>query len=72
MISIVRRNAWVGMLRRVSRASVSSKSSPCEGKVTPFVGEKLKYCIRKTFLRGAEVLNADTRKFTRVPVRHVR
>jgi dihydroorotase len=43
-----------------------------KGKVTPFVGENLKYRIRKTFLRGAEVFNADTRTFTRVLVRHVR
>lgn len=43
-----------------------------KGKVTPFVGEKLKYRIGKTFLRGVEVFDALTRAFTRTPVRHIR
>ncbi len=43
-----------------------------KGRVTPFVGQYLKYRIRKTLLRGTEVFDAETRKITRVPVRHVR
>lgn len=41
------------------------------GKVTPFVGERLKYRVRETFLRGEQVYNATTRTFARVPIRQV-
>ena len=43
-----------------------------KGKVTPFVGEKLRYRIRKTFLRGVEVFDAESGVFTRTPARHIR
>jgi dihydroorotase-like cyclic amidohydrolase len=43
-----------------------------KGKVTPFVGEKLKYRIRKTFLRGLEAFDAERGMFIRTPVRHIR
>jgi dihydroorotase len=43
-----------------------------KGKVTPFVGEKVKYRVRKTYIRGTEVFDAETRSFTRVPVKHIR
>jgi dihydroorotase-like cyclic amidohydrolase len=42
-----------------------------KGKVTPFVGERLKYRVVKTFLRGEEAYDAETRGFTRRPVRRV-
>jgi dihydroorotase-like cyclic amidohydrolase len=41
------------------------------GKVTPFVGERLKYRVLKTLLRGAEVYDAATATFRRVPVRRI-
>ncbi|HEX7115531.1 MAG TPA: dihydroorotase family protein [Steroidobacter sp.] len=41
------------------------------GKVTPFVGERLSYRVAKTFLRGAEVYDAESRTFSRQPVRSV-
>jgi dihydroorotase-like cyclic amidohydrolase len=42
------------------------------GKVTPFVGERLKYRIVKTFLRGEEAYDAATATFRRYPVRQIR
>lgn len=42
------------------------------GKVTPFVGERLKYRVVKTFLRGEEAYDAATGSFRRLPVRRVR
>jgi dihydroorotase len=41
-------------------------------KVTPFVGERLKYRVMKTFLRGKEVYDAETKTFTQEPVRQLR
>jgi dihydroorotase len=41
-------------------------------KVTPFVGERLKYRVMKTFLRGEEVYDAETKTFTHKPVRQLR
>lgn len=38
-------------------------------KVTPFVGERLKYRVSKTFLRGREVFTRDGDQFTRGDVR---
>jgi dihydroorotase-like cyclic amidohydrolase len=40
-------------------------------KVTPFVGERLKYRVLKTLLRGAEAYDAATATFQRVPVRRI-
>jgi dihydroorotase len=42
------------------------------GKVTPFVGERLKYRVARTFLRGEEAYDASTATFRRCPVRQVR
>lgn len=42
-----------------------------KAKVTPFVGERLKYRVTKTFLRGEEAYDAATATFTRRPVRRV-
>jgi dihydroorotase-like cyclic amidohydrolase len=42
------------------------------GKVTPFVGERLKYRVVKTFLRGEQVYDAATGEFKRVPIRQIR
>ncbi len=41
------------------------------GKVTPFVGERLGYRVIKTFLRGEEVFDRETRTHQRRPVRRV-
>jgi dihydroorotase len=41
------------------------------GKVTPFTGERLKYRVLKTFVRGAEAYDADTATFRRVAVRRI-
>jgi dihydroorotase len=41
------------------------------GKVTPFVGERLKYRVIKTFLRGEEVFDRATRTHQRRPVKCV-
>jgi dihydroorotase-like cyclic amidohydrolase len=41
-------------------------------KMTPFVGERLKYRVMKTVLRGEEVYDAETRRFTHEPVRQLR
>lgn len=43
-----------------------------KGKVTPFVGERLRYRVVKTFLRGEEAYDAAGGTFKRVDVRHVR
>jgi dihydroorotase-like cyclic amidohydrolase len=40
-------------------------------KMTPFVGERLKYRVMKTFPRGEEVYDAETRMFTHDPVRQL-
>jgi dihydroorotase len=42
-----------------------------KSQVTPFVGDRLNYRVRKTFLRGEEVFDAVTGTFKRVPVRRV-
>lgn len=42
-----------------------------KGKVTPFVGERLKYRVMKTFLRGEEAYDATTGTFRRLPVKRV-
>jgi dihydroorotase-like cyclic amidohydrolase len=42
------------------------------GKVTPFVGDRLKYRVVKTFLRGEQVYDAKTGEFTRTTVRQIR
>ncbi len=42
------------------------------GKVTPFVGERLKYRVVKTFLRGEEAYDAVNSEFKRWAVRQVR
>lgn len=42
------------------------------GKVTPFVGERLKYRALKTFLRGEEAYDYATRTFRRLAVRQAR
>lgn len=42
------------------------------GKVTPFVGERLKYRVVKTFLRGEEAYDAASGELKRLPIRQVR
>ena len=42
-----------------------------KGRVTPFCGDRLKYRAAKTFLRGEEVYDRETRTHTRRPVRRV-
>jgi dihydroorotase len=42
------------------------------GKVTPFTGDRLKYRILGTFLRGEQAYAAATRTFARVPIRQIR
>ncbi len=42
-----------------------------KGRVTPFCGDRLKYRVAKTFLRGEEVYDRETRTHTRRPVRRV-
>jgi dihydroorotase-like cyclic amidohydrolase len=42
------------------------------GRVTPFVGERLKYKAAKTFLRGEEAYDAATGTFRRLAVRQAR
>ncbi|MGH8313691.1 MAG: amidohydrolase family protein [Steroidobacterales bacterium] len=39
--------------------------------VSPFIGEQLNYRVAKTFLRGAEVYDRETRSFKRAPVRQI-
>ena len=41
-------------------------------KVTPFVGERLKYRVAKTLLRGQEVFDRSRDRFTRAEVRALR
>jgi len=41
------------------------------GRVTPFAGERLSFRTKKTFLRGEEVFDRETRTHRRVPVRRV-
>jgi dihydroorotase len=41
-------------------------------KVTPFVGERLKYRVVKTFLRGQEAYDAVNGEFKRLPIQQVR
>jgi dihydroorotase len=41
------------------------------GKVTPFVGERLRYRVLKTFLRGEEAFDRATRTHQRRPVKRV-
>jgi dihydroorotase-like cyclic amidohydrolase len=43
-----------------------------KGKVTPFVGERLKYRVMKTFLHGEEIYDAGAGAFTRGAVRQFR
>ena len=42
-----------------------------KGRVTPFCGDRLKYRVAKTFLRGEEVYDRESRTHTRRPVRRV-
>jgi len=42
------------------------------GRVTPFAGDRLKYRVLQTFLRGEQVYDAASGTFTHVPVRQVR
>ncbi|HEX7115532.1 MAG TPA: dihydroorotase family protein [Steroidobacter sp.] len=42
------------------------------GKVTPFVGDRLKYRVVATYLRGERVYDASSRTFTRTPVKQIR
>jgi len=39
--------------------------------VSPFIGERLNYRVAKTFLRGAEVYDRETRSFKRMAVRQI-
>jgi hypothetical protein len=41
------------------------------GKVTPFVGERLRFRTKKTFLRGHEAFDRETGVHTRAPVMRV-
>ncbi len=43
-----------------------------KGLVTPFVGERLKYLVVKTYLRGEEAFDRASGTFTRRAVRHIR
>jgi dihydroorotase-like cyclic amidohydrolase len=51
---------------RVDPADFYSKSI-----VSPFIGERLNYRVAKTFLRGTEVYDRESRSFKRVPVRQI-
>lgn len=42
-----------------------------KGKVTPFVGERLKYRVLKTFLRGELAFDRDTGTFQKLNIRRV-
>ena len=42
-----------------------------KGRVTPFCGDRLKYRVAKTFLRGEEVYDRESRTHTRRTVRRV-
>ena len=42
-----------------------------KSQVTPFVGDRLSYRVRKTFIRGQEVFDAATSTFKKVPIRRV-
>jgi dihydroorotase-like cyclic amidohydrolase len=55
-----------------SRCQIDPASFHSLGKVTPFVGERLKYRVVKTFLRGEEVYDAASGTFTRRAIRQVR
>ena len=39
--------------------------------VSPFIGERLNYRVAKTFLRGREAYDRETRGFKRLPVRQI-
>ena len=39
--------------------------------ISPFIGERLNYRVTRTFLRGAEVYDRETRSFKRVAVRQI-
>lgn len=39
--------------------------------VSPFIGERLNYRVAKTFLRGAEVYERETRSFKRASIRQI-
>ena len=39
--------------------------------VSPFIGERLNYRVAKTFLRGAEVYDRETRSFKRASIRQI-
>jgi dihydroorotase-like cyclic amidohydrolase len=54
------------------RWPVDPENFRSKGKVTPFVGERLQYRIRKTFLRGVQVFDAERDVFIRTSVRQIR
>ena len=54
----------------VSRREVW-KVEPAEFCATPFVGERLRFRTKKTFLRGHEAFDRETGVHTRAPVMRV-
>jgi dihydroorotase-like cyclic amidohydrolase len=55
-----------------SEAQIDPTQFHSLGKVTPFTGDRLKYRVLQTFLRGEQVYNAATRTFVRAPIRQIR
>ena len=55
-----------------SEAQIDPAQFHSLGKVTPFTGDRLKYRVLQTFLRGEQVYNAATRTFVRAPIRQIR
>jgi dihydroorotase len=55
-----------------SAAQIDPSTFHSLGKVTPFTGDRLKYRVLATFLRGEQAYNATTQTFARVPIKQVR
>lgn len=75
---VVEENSWVPDLGIHESGAITEgvwKVEPANfhstGKVTPFVGERLRYRVAKTFIRGEEAYDASTETFKRVAVKQV-
>jgi dihydroorotase len=42
-----------------------------KGKVTPLAAEPMQYRVMKTFMRGTQVFDFETRNFTKIPVKKI-
>src|SRR5262249_30136593 len=42
-----------------------------KGKVTPLVAEPMQYRVMRTFMRGIQVFDFETRNFTKIPIKRI-